>query len=1239
MRDGSSSLRSRAGRLALSLLFLASQSIWQANAFTFTSIPSPNLNLNGLGKVAFAGDFDSISLYQYEGQNEQSTGTNGAVLSRFPNGVFANISQTDGDIRAMCAFQANGTLQGIVFGGNFTSVNGMNTSGGVALLNPDTGNVTALPGLTGSVNALYCDADRGRVFLGGSFTGGGASNAIVWITGWTNMPFSGFNGPVNSITKAPNGKIVFGGVFNGLGGNSSAPRENNTQVLPIGSANLTAQTSSGRPGFTEPQNIVCKQGESQGSGQTWLLADDTAGFWKADFGFGFQPTKLRLHNTNFEDRGTKTWRYTALPDGGIMNFTYTDPSSGQQKFCDARCPLPQNNVTAQDFGFVNIVGMNSFKIDISEWYGAGGGLNGIELFQDDVFAYAINEFNEPKCGGVTTGATSSPTGPWVVTPSGQSQSQYLTARLTGDTLDPNSTFVVFSPDVPQSGNYSVQMFTPGCQGDGTCGTRGIVNITGSMAKSSSASKPISTTLYQTNLFDKYDTIFEGYIDATDGFRPQITLAPAANQGRDPLTIVAQRAKFILKSASSGNLNGLFEYDPGQQEVTNNLSDSVIDAAGASLSPRDDATVTALSSDSSRLFVGGNFSGDGFNNIFAIDETNSTALPGAGLDNQVLTMYINGSILYVGGNFTKTSNGETLGLNGVAAFSTSDNKWSALGAGVEGVVMYIVPFSLNITANTPEQVIGISGFFDRVNGFGTNQAFSAQNFAVWVPSRQNWLHNLNIGSISLQGALTAFTDIPGADTVFGGSINSQELGASGAASLQPGSPLSLNTLPATISAQQQQQASLRKRAIMGDRSNSTTGVVAATFYHENQMNKTILAGHFAATDTDGQNITNLLIIDNKDNNRVRGLDEGLNANSTFQALGVLSPNKNTNVLFAGGSVTGTINNNRINGIIAYDFGNNRYAGSQPPALQGVNVTVNAIAARPKSQDVYVAGQFESAGSLSCSGLCIWNTELNQWVSPGSNFGGVVTSMTWISDTKLLVAGNLTSGGNQTKIVTYDSSKSTFTDFNGARDLPGSVTALCIANTDGSQIWATGQGSDGSTFLQKYDGSKWTPVTDAFGQGTNVRGIQVLTLSKDHGNSDLIGSDQDLLILGQINVPNFGTASGVLYNGSTIQPFLLSTTSSNTPGSLSQVFVENPQNILKSSNKHLALGFIVLIALAIALALTFLLVVAGILVEWYRKRSKGYVPAPTSYPDRGANMSRVPPEHLFGGTLSANRPPAI
>lgn len=372
-------LRTGAGKLALSLLLVASP---HTTAYTFKPVPSPNLDLDDLGRIAFAGDFDSISLYQYEGQSQQYPGRNGALLSRYPNGVFATINVTDADIKAMCALQVQGAER-VVFAGNFTGVGNMPTPGGIALLDPTNGKVQALAGLTGSVNTLYCDTQAGQVYVGGSLEGGNSTNAIIWKDGWVDLAFNGFNGVINSIVKAPNGNIIFGGEFNGLGGNATVVAEDNTQIIPIGSANISAQSSSASPGLSDPRNIACKSDfTTQGTDGTWLLADNSPGFWRADFGFGFEPTSLRMYNTDYEGRGTKTFRFTALPDGGILNMSYVDPSNGRKSFCDARCPLPEGNTTAQDFTFVNVVGMNGFKIDISDWWGSGAGLNGIQLFQD-----------------------------------------------------------------------------------------------------------------------------------------------------------------------------------------------------------------------------------------------------------------------------------------------------------------------------------------------------------------------------------------------------------------------------------------------------------------------------------------------------------------------------------------------------------------------------------------------------------------------------------------------------------------------------------------------------------------------------------------------------------------------------------------------------------------------------------------------------------------------------------------
>jgi len=136
---------------------------------------------------------------------------------------------------------------------------------------------------------------------------------------------------------------------------------------------------------------------------------------------------------------------------------------------------------------------------------------------------------------------------------------------------------------------------------------------------------------------------------------------------------------------------------------------------------------------------------------------------------------------------------------------------------------------------------------------------------------------------------------------------------------------------------------------------------------------------------------------------------------------------------------------------------------------------------------------------------------------------------------------------------------------------------------------------------------------------------MPLTKSHASSSLLSNTESLMITGALNIPSFGNASSVVFNGTTFQPFALTSTISNTGGSLSQVFSQK-QNTFAKKGKKLAIGFIVLIALAIALAIIFLVVVAGYLAERIRRRREGYRPAPTSSFDRN-NMSKIPPHQLF------------
>ncbi|KAF2723229.1 cellular morphogenesis protein [Polychaeton citri CBS 116435] len=1196
-------------------------------AYAQATVPSPNLDLSKLGRVALAGDFDSISLYRYEGQNEALPNTNGsdALLSRYPDGTFRTIAGADGSIMAMCPFTRDGQLQGIVVGGNFTRLGGQDQEAqGIALYNPSSDEVVALPGLNGSVNAVFCD-DDGTVYVGGAFTGGNSSNAIAWTSGWTNLPFQGFNGPVTSITKNPAGNIVFGGDFNGLGNTTTPSNHPDDQVIALSSGTITSYGTTGTDGFNNATNIICKTGDMDGSGNTWLLNDNTAGWWEGSYDFGFNPTKLRLYNTAQDGRGAKTWYFENLNSGGILNMDYFD-ADGNNRSCSNNCPLAQNT-TAQDFHFVPPVGMNSFRVYITSWYGAGGGLAGIEMFQDDVFSFAVNDFNQPQCDGVSNSSSSlaTPSSMWNRTSNdGQSTSDYLTATINDDyNLGPNVS-VVFSPNIQQSGNYSITVYTPGCFQDNTCGSRGRVNLTGSMT---SNDPPVSTILYQTNNYDKYDQIYYGYVDTSDAsFQPQVTLIPDAGQSL-PLTIVAQRVRFEL-IASNGGLNGLFEYNPNEATVNTDFSKSAIDTAGSNLN--DAAIVNAVVTSGDQVFVGGNFSSDAGHNVISVSD-NATSLPGNGLDSEVLTMQLLDDTIYFGGNFTQTQDESVKGLNGIAVYSIPSRQWSALGAGVEGVVTSIVPVTLNISSNNMQECLTISGDFSAIRSFGDNERSLASGFAVWVLSENNWLNNVPNVTIAIQGRLISYATYNENQTIYAGQIASQGLGISGAVELTgSGSelqPLNIKIMPASSSS----SSAMRKRE--SSNSPSYTGVYGGLYYDENGLNVTVLGGHFTAMASNGSTIENLLFINNTDSTQVLTGISGLDADSTFMGM-----DTQDSVLYAGGFVTGSIGENDVNGLIAFDLVSSQFVSPQPPALQGDDVAVNAVSAQPDNAFVFVGGTFERAGSLPCPGLCIYDISARQWNPPRSGLEGVVNAMVWSSKNTLVVAGNVTVGGNQTTIATYDADAQTFQEYSGARDLPGPVTAISPADANYNSWWAAGMNlNDNSAFLSKYsnDGDTWTTVS-GLGPGTEVRGLQLMSVSKDHSDNKLISDNTVLMLTGNINVEGFGNASAVLYNGTTFQPYILTNTQDGSQGTLSRLFVSNPQNFLEIHHHHLALGLVVLIGLAIALGLIFIIVVAGILIERTRRRREGYVPMAM---DRNGQLARIPPETLLGSLQEKDKTPKL
>lgn len=1180
-------------------------------AHAYTAVPSPDLNFEDLGQVAIGGDFDAISTYSYLGQTEgvQGNGTQ-SVLQRLPNGMYDVLAATDANIADICSFTtSNGTLLGVIVAGNFTSIAGIGAQS-CAFIDAQTGNISPHPGIQGSVNAVLCDADSNTAYLGGAFDASYSTNAIAWLASgsWANLPFAGFDAPVTSITKGPNGHIIFGGSFTGLKNGTTSNNEKKERI------NLASSIITSVANVTSGNNVLCPTNGSMST--PWQLQDDKAGSWSASMPYGYEPSRLRLWN-NPQGNGVKTWRFTALPNTGIMNLTYTDPATGRKAYCDATCPLVQNaSVPYQDFDFVNRIGMNSFRIDVSAWYGQAGALKGIELFQNDTFVYAIEATTGPDCLKASDQISSvTTTGPWYSTPSGDSYANYLSAVTGPTTVD--TTNVVFQPDISERGNYTIVVYTPGCTQDSSCSARGSVTVAGNMT--ADGKNAFSVELSQTNDYEKYEQVYQGPVDATSGsFRPAVTLR-ASGQRTDQL-IVASRVRFS-GNPSTGGLNGLFDYDPNVAIVDTDFTKSAINNVGTMLKPN--AQIDAFAVHQDTVYSAGSFSDDIFENIMSFRDNQAQSLTGGGLNAPVFALYASNDTLYAGGNFTGTNTGTSEGLNNVAGYNYANNSWVALGAGVNGPVSRIVPFQLNVTAGEVETVIGITGTFTSIQATGGNSEQPVNGFAVWVPSRSQWLQNLGSDRQLLGGSLVGYTMLPNSTWLGAGTLVSLGQVMNGAAGLRKSNNgINLQQLPIQIdSSTADFSSSQSKRALLTQQ--NITGVVTGAYDTNGGRNTTILAGHFSAR-TNSSTVRNIAFINGK-NGDVTGLPSGMDDNSTFLSLTIRN-----DLLCAGGIISGQVQGASVQGLVLYDLASSAYHSPQPAALNGDEVIVNAIVAQESSSNIFVGGSFAStAQGLACSSVCIYDTSANLWSSAGSGLDGSVAALHFISSDQLLAAGNLTVSGNATSLAVYSIRQQSWSVY-GSSALPGPVSAFAQTGNDAT-FYVTGTvASNGSTYLAKVDNGtpQPIPVSDLLEAGSNILGIQLMQLTKNHRSSPYLDDNIDILVLGQLNITGFGRASAALFNGTTMQPFLLSVDSTGSPGSLSTLFSQYQNPAMKPGRYRHSIGIAVLVAFCAALGTIFVVILAGMILNRIQRKRAGYSTLPAvPYHDKNVNINRVPPERLF------------
>ncbi|KAJ2638554.1 hypothetical protein GGF44_002786, partial [Coemansia sp. RSA 1694] len=769
------------------------------------------------------------------------------------------------------------------------------------------------------------------------------------------------------------------------------------------------------------------------------MRDKLPGFYRIDFPFKTTPSLLRLMNTLYQDRGTKAIRIEAVPTNQALTMSYLDPTTKSEQFCAQSCPIP-HDYAWQEFRFVDnaatLANISGIVINIVDWYGMGGGLNKIELYQRGKYllfsyprVYADDRLSSSPCSQEASRPSSSLTGDWKPTTPASYHGTYKT--LTVAKADVNSTqtqsaHVRMVPYVPEPGFYKVYMMVPGCQNTNTCLQRSSARVDLALTRK----RTLSVTVPQHNFEDEEIAVYTDYMpSSTQEFSMSISVGLDANGTVDPRATTVELVVdyFRLERVTSyTDLNGVIE-------LASNLA-SPLQADGPLYrplaTPLPDSSVVysaafGVSNDThpaDTLYLGGRFSSQetGFHNIAQYSYQKLKPLSNTGIWGTVYSMTFVNSSLYVGGSFNATAD-QAVALSNIAQFSTTDQTWRSLSSGVDGAVDTMVPYS-----PFGPSVVAMRGSFQTLNaGPGSeDEAVTTHGLAMWDTAFSRWTYTPYVkGTPSLlfsdlwqsrannvalvAGPLSAVAALNAEGTLLlDAKQNIQPLGMLGS-SLRPddGGKMAVNT------------------GLWYAKKNGTTPQL-------------IVGGQFKTPDGS----TNLAKL--KDGKWKRLLD-GVGGE-------VLTINNAANLLFIGGVANVTESSSgqgdsNFGGLVMYNMDSHSSVGIQQ--LKGPDgghstVRINKVAIRADTSMVVVGGNFSTAGGmLSCPYICTLDINENQW-SPmaSSTLVDQVTDMLFSGST-LYVAGTFKNGtAAPVYLMQYSFASSTWESMPGAATLPGSITSL-------------------------------------------------------------------------------------------------------------------------------------------------------------------------------------------------------
>ncbi|KAF8554722.1 hypothetical protein OG21DRAFT_1439806 [Imleria badia] len=812
------------------------------------------------------------------------------------------------------------------------------------------------------------------------------------------------------------------------------------------------------------------------------------------------------------------------------------------------------------------------------------------------------------------------------------------------------------PYVSASGQYVVNLVIPGCNNFQDCALRTSVQITvfpgdGSQPFVSTVSQQVpndvTVPVYSGPIVPSSSSFVT---TVTMSLADQPT-----GEGQDgQYELVAGNVELVLTSAnvtsasSGGNGStslgtqhgfGFFEWPLNSKSTVDatgllpNTSETAADIIGVDLYNALGAANSnfayisaAVQHPSGIIFLGGSFtlatgSLSGTANIVAYKQGSLFSLANGGLNGAVASFALYGDELYIGGSFSDTRTPSTQGkLMGVAMYNVKTNSWSTLGAGVNGVVASIA------LADTSVQVAG--NFTETMTLTGSSSTVGG--FATWNITSSSWVNSGGFveGNFTFVSNGTSSSGQEVSQLLAGNIQTMAKYGATGMVMLSNSGNEDPTVTPLGIqlgsSANTSASTSVAQKRYNHHRRGPATWLshmkIPALFRRQASTGSStlpplppapapaILAGVFWSNSTSSHEVA-----------IIGGNFTFSASSSSSQAIAIYDPVTSTATALAGDQINGVVRTLYVdteahlyvggefnltganaNGFAIYDLVGQQWLTTiiQPmQALPGSSVVVRSVTATSYKPDtIIVAGSFAQAGTVACQGICLFDTTLNQWNALGSGMQGDISSVSFAgSNQELLVAAGVITlaGGTSANVAQYSFANNTWTAIGDPTMIPGPVTAVEVNNGNSSSIFAAGRTIDGSSsFMIFWDGVSWYNVGSAFPANSNISQLLMVPLQNTHSSNSIVESDRMLMISGAVSDSTFGSASLVLFDGQTFIPYLASMTAQGTLGYVSSLFY-SIANFSFSQQSFLATGIVILVSIAIAAGVVFLLALIGIL----------------------------------------------